>query len=137
MKTTRSHDADPAGDRNRYYYDFGPCHFSKGWAQLDTAQDASYFGNWINPITLRAFSYCEGDLTTVECESEAEFVEHVREAMRFYRVERGETGAAIDGMCSERIIEALKRMGLGEFLHSGEVFDDCMDEHCIEEGEDV
>ena len=31
---------------DRYTYDFGLCSFEKGWAQVDTAQDASYFGTW-------------------------------------------------------------------------------------------
>ena len=28
---------------DRYLYDFGLCSYKKGWAQVDTAQDASYF----------------------------------------------------------------------------------------------
>ena len=34
---------------DRYVYDFGLCTYEKGWAQVDTAQDASYFGTWANP----------------------------------------------------------------------------------------
>ena len=29
---------------DRYTYDFGHCSYENGWAQVDTAQDASYFG---------------------------------------------------------------------------------------------
>ena len=38
MKITR--EFAPA---DRYVYDFGLCSYEKGWAQVDTAQDASYF----------------------------------------------------------------------------------------------
>ncbi len=39
MKITR--EFAPA---DRYTYDFGLCSYENGWAQVDTAQDASYFG---------------------------------------------------------------------------------------------
>ena len=48
---------------DRYVYDFGLCSYENGWAQVDTAQDASYFGTWANPTRLMIFSYCEGDTT--------------------------------------------------------------------------
>jgi len=47
MKTIT--DFDP--ETSRYAFDFRLCHFKNGWAQLDTRQDASYYGNWINPVT--------------------------------------------------------------------------------------
>ena len=37
---------------NRYAYDFGLCSYEKGWAQVDAAQDASFFGTWANPARL-------------------------------------------------------------------------------------
>ena len=52
---------DLMGDR--YKYDFRQCKPSDGWAQLDTKQDAPYYGNWINPLTLETLSYCEGDVS--------------------------------------------------------------------------
>ena len=73
MKTTR--EFAPA---DRYLYDFGLCSVANGWAQFDTAQDASYFGNWINPDRRMMFSYAEGDTTLVECETDEEFAAHVR-----------------------------------------------------------
>ena len=54
---------------DRYTYDFGLCSFENGWAQIDTAQDASYFGTWANPTRLMIFSYCEGDTTLKEAAS--------------------------------------------------------------------
>ena len=113
-KITRGFEAD--GDR--YRYDFGSCHFKHGWAQLDTSQDAWYYGNWINPLTLKLFSYVEGDTTLTECENEAEFVAAVRECCQWHKEHGWWTeSSGIDGMCSEPIIEAFTRMGLAEFLH--------------------
>ena len=50
MKTTRAF--APA---DRCVYDFGPCSTANDWAQIDTAQDASYFGTWANPTKLMIF----------------------------------------------------------------------------------
>ena len=40
---------------DRYTYDFGLCTYEKGWAQVDTAKDASYFGTWASPTRLMIF----------------------------------------------------------------------------------
>ncbi len=63
---------------DRYLYDFGPCSYANGFAQIDTAQDAAYFGTWANPITLVIFTYCEGDTTHQQCDSIEEFVAELR-----------------------------------------------------------
>ncbi len=115
LKLSLTHGREHA-PADRYLYDFGACHFKKGWAQLDSEQDACYYGNWVNPLTLELFSYCEGDTTHTKCSDEADFIATVRETMAWHR-DRGDTKAAIDGMCSEPIIEAFTCMGLAEFLH--------------------
>ena len=33
---------------DRYIFDWNYCNFKKGFAQIDTTEDASYFGNWVN-----------------------------------------------------------------------------------------
>ena len=99
----------------RYKYDFRLCTPAEGWAQLDTKQDASYFGNWINPLTFTLFSYCEGDTTLTECEDEADFIATVRECVQWHS--ESDYFLGIDGMCSAPIIEAFTRMNLAEFLH--------------------
>ena len=112
-KVTRGSDAF---DADRYKYDFRLCTPKDGWAQLDTRQDASYYGNWINPITLKLFSYCEGDTTLTECEDEADFVKSVRECVDWHKERNYFKG--IDDMCREPITEAFRRMNLDEYLHS-------------------
>ncbi len=46
---------------DRYVFDFKRCAPKDGWARFDTSQDAWYFGNWVNPLTLQLFSYTDGD----------------------------------------------------------------------------
>ena len=111
MKTTREHISN--GDR--YKFDFDLCHFKKGWAQLDTNEDAWYYGNWINPIQRKICSYAEGDVTVTECETDEEFVAQVREAIDWYTKCGREP--MIDGMCEPAIIDAFTAFGLGELLH--------------------
>lgn len=99
----------------RYKYDFRLCTPDKGWAQLDTKQDASYYGNWINPLTRQLLSYCEGDTTLTECEDDADFVRTVRECCAWHQ-ERGYF-IGIDPMLRPEIEAAFDRLALGEFLH--------------------
>lgn len=100
---------------DRYLYDFKTCTAAKGWAQLDTRQDASYYGNWINPIKLELFSYCEGDTTLTKCDDEADFVKTVRECVAWHKDHDYFIG--IDGMCNAAIIETFTRLGFGDLLH--------------------
>ena len=96
---------------NRYRFDFGACHFHKGFAQIDTKQDAPYYGAWANPVELRVVEFCEGDLTVTQCDSAAEFVEYIR------GFATNEWFIGIDGMCSKNIIRSFTSLGLAELLH--------------------
>lgn len=108
---------DPMAER--YKYDFRLCTPDKGFAQLDTRQDASYYGNWINPLTRQLVSYCEGDTTFTECDDDADFVTTVRECCEWHK-ERGYF-IGIDPMCHIEIETAFDHLGLGEFLHGRQV----------------
>jgi hypothetical protein len=44
-----------------------------GWAQFDTAQDAPYFGKWVNPFERKLISFTEGDVCIQTAESDDEF----------------------------------------------------------------
>jgi len=68
----------------RYYWDFGPCSAANGWVQYDTKQDASYFGVWVHVGTRRTLTYCEGDLSLVECPAEDSFKAELAHMAEFY-----------------------------------------------------
>jgi len=68
----------------RYEFDLKHCSMNKGWSQLDTRQDASYFGNWVNPVTLQIVCFAEGDITNTTCADADEFKGELRKAFEFY-----------------------------------------------------
>ena len=101
---------------DRYVYDFTLCKPSDGWAQIDTGQCASYFGEWANPELRWIFSYIEGDLVLVKCASNEAFVRELREKAR-WNDEHGWGPMKIDGMCRPEIINRFKTLGLEDLLH--------------------
>ena len=102
-------------DVERYDFDFKRCHFRDGWAQIDTDQDASYFGQWANPLELRILTFAEGDCCLAIASNPAEFVAEIRR-MQAWHAEQGFT-FHVDGMCQDRIIAAFTAMGLDDLLH--------------------
>lgn len=99
----------------RYDYDFGPCTTAEGWAQVDTAQDASYFGNWTNPFKREWFAYVEGDITHVTCDTDEEYVAYVKVSMAWYEKHDGKP-AHFDPGFNKELKAKFKEIGLGEFL---------------------
>ncbi len=102
-------------EADRYLYDWGLCNTAHGFAQVDTSEDASYLGHWICPEKRLLFSYIEGDCVTEECDTDAEFVEAVRESVAWHRSYDSFLG--VDPMGSEAIEARLRDMGLGDLLH--------------------
>ncbi len=100
---------------DRYPYDWGPCSTGKGFAQFDTAQDASYYGNWLNPFALVLFSFAEGDCDTTECGSVAEFVRETR-ALVAWHVEHSRF-LGVDPGFDAALAERFEAIGLGDLLH--------------------
>jgi hypothetical protein len=100
---------------DRYQFDFKTCTPARGWAQLDTRQDASYYGNWINPSTFELFSYCEGDITHTQCSDADDFKQSLRECIEWHR-ER-EYFIGIDPMERPEIKDALISLGFESELH--------------------
>lgn len=111
MNVTRSFECNT----NRYAFDFGVCHFKNGFAQVDTSEDASYFGNWVNPFTRKIVGFAEGDITITECETDEEFVTELRGLQECFA--RLEYGMHIDGMCDAKIIGRFTELGLADLLH--------------------
>ena len=111
MKTHKSFESGI----ERYAFDFNRCHFDKGWAQLDTKNDASYYGNWVNPFERKITSYVEGDITVQECETDEEFISLVRETVDFHKKQGSWKG--IDSMCRINIEERMTELGLADCLY--------------------
>lgn len=112
MKITHNHNSD----FNRYSFDFGCCSPSEGWAQIDTEQDASYYGVWAHPIEMKVFSFVEGDITLKEAETLEEFVAELR-SIESFEVSQGRKPARIDPGLNEDRIRAFKEMGLESMMH--------------------
>lgn len=101
---------------SRYEYDFRLCSTSKGFAQVDTSQDASYFGTWANPSKLMIVCYCEGDLTIQTAETPAEFVKEL-ENIRTWNTENGHRFIGIDPGFNEALAAKFCDLGLAHMLH--------------------
>jgi len=98
----------------RYFFDFQACKVSDGWAQVDTAQDASYFGNWANPFTLETVCYAEGDICEKKCDTVEEFQIEIEDMCQFY-TEDGSFG--IDPGLIEKNKKQWAIIGLQHMLH--------------------
>lgn len=102
-------------DLTRYQFDMDYCHFSGGWAQVDTNSDASWYGNWANPFERKLVQYAEGDVTITECDNDEEFIEAVRGFVNWHK--GNETWKGIDTMCCDKIEERFVEMGLEDCFH--------------------
>lgn len=104
------------GIEDRYELDFGRCSIANGFAQIDTDQDASYFGTWANPFTLEVVNYAEGDLEETKLSNIVEFNEFIRECKRWNDEGHGR-GFGIDPGFDENLRAAFVDAGLGDLLH--------------------
>lgn len=112
MKITR--DFQPLSDR--YAFDCGPCSYANGFAQIDTKQDASYFGFWCSPGARTIVGFSEGDVTTTVCETDEVFVREIRELAR-WNDEAGYGPMKIDALCHDELRQAFEKLGLADLLH--------------------
>jgi len=118
VRKTRGSDG-PFADR--YKYDFGRCSYANGWAQIDTRQDAPYYGTWCNPTTRQIFNYCEGDVYLTECADDEAFAAMVRETADWNK-ERGywlgiDPGFDGPGRPGDGMRERFIALGLADLLH--------------------
>lgn len=105
---------NPLTDR----YAFDRCfNVGRGYAQVDTSQDAAYFGTWANPSERKIVTYAEGDITYQTAETDEEFAEAIRSLWEWNR-ERGFL-FGIDAGRSEALANRFKALGLGELLQWG------------------
>ena len=103
-------------DGDRYHFDFGECSHHLGFAQVDTSQDAPYFGIWTNPTTLTTVSYIEGDVRREIAESVEEYVDYIRKLKSDYEA-MGRPVYGIDPMLNTEISNRLIEIGLGDLIH--------------------
>lgn len=105
---------NPLTDR----YAFDRCFsIGRGYAQIDTTQDAAYFGTWASPSERKIVTYAEGDIAYQTAETDEAFAEAIRALWRWNR-ERGFL-FGIDTGGSAELAERFKALGLGEFLRWG------------------
>lgn len=67
----------------RYFFDFNMD--TSQWIQLDTEQDASYFGNWVIPALLTTVSYVEGDIYVNVAPDEEKFLQLVKDSITWQK----------------------------------------------------
>ena len=101
---------------DRYYFDFRKCSKKNGYAQVDTSQDAHYFGTWANPVTLKVITYLEGDVNEVTCDTPEAFANELR-SIKQWNTENGHTFKGIDTLCDTDLDHCFESIGLGDLLY--------------------
>lgn len=67
-----------------------------GWVDYPTSSDAWYYGIWVSPLKRQVLSYCEGDVTRVTCDSDAQFMAELALMASFHGTRRSPCGKAFD-----------------------------------------
>ncbi|HSG61885.1 MAG TPA: hypothetical protein VLA24_10705 [Pseudomonadales bacterium] len=101
---------------DRYVYDWGLCSSDKNFAQVDTSQDASYFGTWANPFKRIIVCYCEGDVTLQIAETDAEFVAELRNIQQ-WNIDNGHRFLGIDPGFNKALAAKFAELGLADLVH--------------------
>jgi hypothetical protein len=102
-------------DCDRYHFDFGECSYENGFCQIDTTQDASYYGNWINLTDRKAVTYAEGDVRYITFDTDDEMVAWLtrfkdHKALGFIHIDPG-----LNAMY-DRVVEQCKQLGITHML---------------------
>jgi hypothetical protein len=70
-------------DGTRYAMDFAHCGYHSDWYQVDTEQDATYYGTWANPVTRQLLTYCEGDITLTQFPTPTQYATELAAAVEW------------------------------------------------------
>lgn len=100
---------------DRYRFDCKTCSYAKGWAQVDTKQDASYYGTWTNPELRQIFNYAEGDLTLTKCDTDEEYKQAIAEMVNWNK--KSGYWIGIDVGFEPEMRARFVALGLEELLH--------------------
>ena len=99
---------------DRYAFDFALMP-TRQWAQVDTTEDAHYYGIWTCPGQRRILSYVEGDITDIRCANDTEYLAELEKQHDFHL--RQGSWKGIDAPYAA-VEEELKRIGAGHLLHA-------------------
>jgi hypothetical protein len=100
-------------------YSFDRSLLPKGYYQIDTSEDAYYYGNWINPIERKRVAFAEGDLREIQYESDEEMVQGLKEMDAWEKEHSGSKGIKIDlgWHVDEKATELFKKLELSHLLY--------------------
>jgi len=101
---------------DRYGFDFFYCTASKNFAQIDTSQDAWYYGQWCNPFDLQVVSYMEGDIYIDHAENVDEFKTELNN-IKAWTIENGFEFRGIDPGFNKKLKQRLIEIELESLLH--------------------
>lgn len=101
---------------DRYVYDFGLCSTKNGFAQVDTSQDASYYGTWASPKRMMTVCYAEGDVIISKCANPQEFIDEIRKCKK-WNEDNGYRFIGIDPGFNRSLRMQFEILGLGDLLH--------------------
>lgn len=104
------------GGAERYYYDLGPCSARNGFAQIDSRQDAPWYGTWCSPSERKVVSFVEGDVAETVCDTDEEFVQYLREMADWFNGS-GNGPMKIDAGLTEAFADKFRALGVGDLLH--------------------
>ncbi len=105
---------------DRYLYDFNLCTIDKGFAQVDTEQDCSYYGTWANPFKGIVVYYIEGDVIIKTELTQTEFVKELND-IKEWNERDGWKFAGIDtGINNPDIKKKFIALGLQSLLYEEE-----------------
>jgi len=74
---------------DRYQFDFDDAFRGQGWQQLDTVDDASYFGIWTHRDRLQVLTFAEGDVTLITAPTAEAYNLEVQAIFAFHDVAPG------------------------------------------------
>jgi len=74
---------------DRYVFDFNECTPESGWLQVDTMEDAPYFGVWVHPEKRETLSFIEGDVIRVFCADDASYNAEIADICECYQAAPG------------------------------------------------
>jgi hypothetical protein len=100
---------------DRYRYDFDPCSCARRWAQVDTAQDASWFGTWASHSERMILNFAEGDVTRTVWDTDEELAAALLDLDRWSR-DHGYGPAWIDPRFDPTLKAVFEAVGLADML---------------------